>query len=63
MLGLPRGVEGYYIVLATLLGEAIYIFGTNFYWLQEHLVGVLAAFFGRFLGKQPEMSCSRSISC
>jgi hypothetical protein len=55
ILGLPRGVRGWYVVLPGLVAESLYIFGRHFFWLHALFVAFLAAVVTRLIERTPQL--------
>jgi hypothetical protein len=49
MLGLVKGSPKYYVILPSILGESMLIFGSNFYWIHAIILGVIIGFIWRVL--------------
>jgi hypothetical protein len=54
VLGLPAGVEGWYVVLPGLVAESVYIFGVEFFWIHGVCIGLLAVITARALERMPQ---------
>ena len=59
VLGLDPGARGWYVALAGLLAESIYIFGTYFFWLHAVFLALLAALVGRLVERAPQLAFLR----
>ncbi len=55
VLGIAPGTRGWYVALAGLLAESIYIFGPYFFWLHAVFLAFLAALVGRLVERTPQL--------
>lgn len=59
ILGMKYGAKDYYILLPSVLGEAIILFGSEFAWIYGFFYGLLAFWFLRVLSSQEELKFLR----
>lgn len=55
VLGMAPGTRGWYVALAGLLAESIYIFGPYFFWLHAVFLAFLAVLVGRLVERTPQL--------
>jgi hypothetical protein len=60
VLGLPRGAQGFYVVLPGLLAESIYVYGNFFFWLHAINIGMLIALSEQLFGKSKNLIFMRN---